>query len=247
MTTDLENTIEYYKDLLLYQYINLPKARAVTGLLCSQALVDLLPVEMDEAFDIETATGPQLDILGEYIGFSRNINTQITRDYFTFDDNVIPSSDLFGFTDYTDPTLNANAAMYAYVNYTSSVSTLSDSEYRLLLKLKALLNISSNTLYEMNNILYDFFGTDLILCDQLDMSLSYFVNPNISRIISIANEQNLLPKPMGVLISGVFESSDPTKVWGWSDYIIDSGFTTSFSDYVTGESDATFLSYLDRI
>ena len=35
MATTLETTIEYYKDLMLYQYINLPKARATIGLLVS--------------------------------------------------------------------------------------------------------------------------------------------------------------------------------------------------------------------
>lgn len=248
MATDLENTIEYYKDLLLYQYINQLQARGVIGLLISQTLVDLLPISLEAAFDIETALGTQLDIIGEYIGFSRTINTQLARDYLTFDDLAIsPSPDLFGLTDYLDPLINANTAFYAYVNYTSSVSTLNDSEYRLLLKLKALLNISTNTLYDMNAILFEFFGTDLIVCDQLDMSLSYFVKPEISRIIGIAKEQNLLPKPMGVLICGVFESVDSTKLWGFSDYVIDNGFTTGFSDYVSGESDAVFLSYLDRI
>lgn len=245
MATELENTVEYYKDLLLYQYINKPKARAVIGLLCEQALVDLLPIAINDSFDINTAVGKQLEILGEYIGISRSINTIVGRDYFTFDDNVNPAAEVFGFTDYTDPALNATVETYAYINY--NTSSLTDVEYRIFLQLKALLNTSTNNLSDINKFLFDFFGTNLILCDQADMTISYFVNPEISRIIAIASEQNLLPKPMGVLICGVFESSDPLSIWGFSDYTVDNGLSIGFSDYETGSSNGTFLSYLDRI
>lgn len=245
MATDLETSIEYYKDLLLYQYINQPKARGVIGLLVSQALVDLLPISLEGAFDIETAVGSQLDILGEYIGFNRVINTAINREYMTFNDDVMPTTDLFGFTDYLDPLTNANVEMLAYVNYNSA--SLTDSEYRILLQLKALLNVSPNTLYDMNAFIYDFFGTNLILCDQTDMTISYFVKAEQSRIIAIAYEQNLLPKPMGVLISGVFAVDDTNKIWGFSDYQYDNNMTVAFSDYETGAVDSHFLSYLDRV
>jgi hypothetical protein len=245
--TDVETTIEYYKDLLLYQYINAPNARAVTGLLCSQAIADLIPIALNDAFDIDTALGLQLDILGEYIGFNRVINTTLPRDYFTFEDYIAPLGTLFGFTDYTDLLLNAEVTFYAYIDNGTTTAALNDAEYRILLKLKLLTNVSNNSLYDVNSILYSFFGTDIIIFDQLDMTIVYFIKSDIARIIGIAYDQNLLPKPMGVLIVGVFIVPDPAKLWGFTSYTATSGYTVSFSDYVTGFADATILSYTDGI
>jgi hypothetical protein len=244
--TDVDTTIEYYKDLLLYQYINAPNARAVTGLLCSQAIADLVPISVRDAFDIETATGPQLDIIGEYVGVSRLINVTIARDYFTFEDSQNAATTLYGFTDYSDITLNANVTVYEYVDNSKTSSALIDAEYRILLKLKVLLNISNNSLYDINIIFYDFFGTDITILDQLDMSMSYFVKSTISRIIGIAKDQNLLPKPMGVL-SNVFVVDSISTLWALSNYGSSDNFTLGFSDYVSGFLDAKILGYNDRI
>jgi hypothetical protein len=245
MATDVETTIEYYKDLLLYQYINAPNARSTIGLLCSQAIVDLLPIEMNKAFSIDTAVGPQLDILGEYIGFGRTITTAIARDYFTLDDYISPVTTPYGLTSYIDATLNINISMTEYISTAFSLTTLEDSEFRILLKLKILLNMCQNCLYEVNAFLHEIFGDYLVVFDQLDMSISYFVTPIISRIVGIAYDQNLLPKPMGVLISGLFVVDAIEDIWGFTDYIGTSWSTIGFSSY-SAWSAATMLDYSDR-
>ena len=245
MATTLETTIEYYKDLLLYQYINLPKARAVIGLLVSQALVDLLPVEMSAAFDLETAVGPQLDIIGEYIGFDRNVKINVARDYFNLDNYVSYTSDPFGMTDYTQPDLNSNCSFYNYINSYSQAS-LNDSEYRVLLKLKAAMNISNFSLYEIVEIMNDAFGIDVVVLDGCNMKMSYFVADSISRIATIARDEGLLPKPMGVGIAYLYSLIDPKKLWGFASYLRDTGATVGFSSY-SAWADAELLGYLDRI
>lgn len=245
MATTLETTIEYYKDLLLYQYINLPKARAVIGLLVSQALVDLLPIEVSAAFDLDTATGPQLDILGEYIGFDRYVIGAVTRDWFTADDYVTPITDGFGFTDYTAPTQNANASTYSYFNYNNQTA-LDDSEYRLLLKLKAQLNISAFSLSEIVDMIYAAFGDQLVVGDGCNMRIYYFVADAISRITMIAYNEGLLPKPMGVDIGGIFTLTDPNNLWGYSSYLADSGATIGFSSY-SAWAGGEILDYTDDL
>ena len=245
MTTTLETTIEYYKDLLLYQYINLPKARAVIGLLVSQALVDLLPVEMSAAFDLETATGAQLDVIGEYIGFDRNVRTTIVRDYFNFDNYVSYTANPFGMTDYTQPDLNANCSMYNYINSYSQAS-LVDAEYRILLKLKAAMNISNFSLYEIIEIINDAFGVDVVVLDGRNMKMAYFVADSISRIATIARDEGLLPKPMGVGIVYLYSLIEPAHLWGLSSYLVDTGATVGFSSYA-GWAAGELLDYTDRI
>ena len=245
MTTTLESTTEYYKDLLLYQYINLPKARAVIGLLVNQALVDLLPMSVVDAFDIETAVGPQLDVLGEYIGFDRYVVGAVARSYFTADDYVTPITNGFGFTDYTKPNQNANATFYSYVNY-NKTTALDDDEYRLLLKLKIIMNASNFSLYDIVELLNDTFGGQIVVADGSNMFLFYFVAAAIERIATIAYDEGLLPKPMGVGIGGMFSLTDPSKLWGYSSYIAESGATIGWSTY-SAWADAEMLDYTDDL
>lgn len=60
----------YYSNLLILQYHNKPKAKATI-----EATVGLLPDELIQeviaGFNIETAVGKQLDILGIYVGVDR--------------------------------------------------------------------------------------------------------------------------------------------------------------------------------
>lgn len=62
---------EYYSNLLILQYHNKPKAKATI-----EATTSLLPdgiiQDVINGFDINTAVGAQLDILGEYIGLDRS-------------------------------------------------------------------------------------------------------------------------------------------------------------------------------
>lgn len=232
MTTDLETTIEYYKDLLLYQYINLPKARAHVGLLCSQALIDLLPIDFNNAFDLDTAVGDQLDILGEYIGFDRIVSIAPSRTYFTFNDIVSPTAgSTIGFTSHNSATLNRNYYFYSYIQSGGIATALIDDEYRLLLKIKLVNNISQNSLYEITALLYEYFSTDIILIDQLDMSMSYFVKSNIENIITIAYNEGLIPKPMGVNISGIFIADDISLLWDLSSSLNGHNSTKGFSNH----------------
>lgn len=245
---DLDDAIEHYKNLLIYQYINQPKARATIDILARQALVDLLPIQVVNAFDLDTAIGDQLDILGEYIGLDRFVGSTIPRDYFTLDDYVSPlTSDAFGFTSYLTPTQNSEASMFLYVFYNSANDRLEDAEYRILLKLKVALNNSQNSIYEINKILTDFFGVSIFCADEFNMSISYFVTNEIARIITIARNENLLPKPMGVRIIGVNVVNDIGNIWGFTSYTNDTGEEVGFSSYLTGWADSQLLNYQDRI
>lgn len=244
--TILETTIAYYADLLIYQYISKPKAYATISALANAALCDLLPQDVTLSFDLDTATGPQLDILGQYIGFSRIIPINVPRNYFQFNDYTAPYT-ATGFTDYTNNTTNATSVFYLYIFNNQTLYTLSDSEYRPLLKLKVLLNKNDSTLYQIANDLFTTFGYDIIAFDQADMTMSYLVSPTMSVTAQIAVTQGLLPKPMGVGISGIFVISNPANLFAFQDYTHDNGSTTGFSDYTTGFNGDYWLNYKDRI
>jgi hypothetical protein len=243
---DTTEIIEYYKDLLLYQYVNLPKARATIGALVAASISDLIILDVNDGFNIETAVGAQLDMLGEFIGFSRRVYSELIRDWFEMVDSTAPVTTT-GFTDYTDSTINPDSVFYRDLYAKGSVSDLTDEEYRYMLKLCVILNNNDNTLSSIQYLLFNFFGSDLLIYDSKDMTISYLANPDISRYTLLAITQELLPKPIGVTLSGVFELTDPAKSWGLNDYIYDNGNTASFSDYLTGFNGYYWLDYTNKL
>lgn len=70
MTT--QELIDYYADLLILQYVGKPKAYATVQTMVSGVIMDQLPVTVENGFNIDTAIGKQLDILGKYAGVTRN-------------------------------------------------------------------------------------------------------------------------------------------------------------------------------
>jgi hypothetical protein len=70
MTTN--EIVDYYVNLLILQYRGKPKARATIDALVRMAVVDQLPVALQNAFNLDTAEGVQLDTLGKIVGASRS-------------------------------------------------------------------------------------------------------------------------------------------------------------------------------
>lgn len=69
-----EELKKYYSDLLILQYLNLPRATAMIQTVVEPVIMNQLPVTIQNAFAIGTAVGDQLDIIGKYVGVSRSGN-----------------------------------------------------------------------------------------------------------------------------------------------------------------------------
>lgn len=70
MTDDELKT--YYANLLIIQYIGKSKARDTIKAQVEPIIMNQLPVTVQNSFNLETAAGVQLDVLGKYAGVSRN-------------------------------------------------------------------------------------------------------------------------------------------------------------------------------
>ena len=68
---------DYYADLLILQYRTQPKARATISALTGEVISNGLLLDVINGFNLLTAVGKQLDILGKYIGLSRNVKDKI--------------------------------------------------------------------------------------------------------------------------------------------------------------------------
>lgn len=79
MALSTEELAAYYASLLIIQYADKPKAVATIEGTALPYLMDQLPLQIQNAYNIDPALGPlaegkQLDVIGEYIGVSRTIN-----------------------------------------------------------------------------------------------------------------------------------------------------------------------------
>lgn len=157
--TDLE---DYYKNLLIIQYHNLPRATATVGVWTDCMTGDALLTQLWDAFDVDTAIGEQLDIIGKFVGIGR--------------------------------------------------FNLNDELYRTIIKFKILKNNIGVSMKEIDDAVYAYFGTSIIVNNNKNMSITYIVNNNLSDLIPILISEDLLPAPLGVGVN-VITSVDPTKAY----------------------------------
>lgn len=189
--SDVEN---YYADLLIIQYRNKPKARATIKLGVNLYLADELLFDLNNILDIDTAVGPQLDLIGKILGVNRQINgLTIDKDFFTFE-----KADAYGFSD-----INELSQGY-WKNYNNSIGSsyaLSDNEYRILLKFKALYNVRYGSMGGMDLLYWRAFGNDITYINNKDLSITYQINSNISVAVRAAVFLGYIEPPLGISYS----------------------------------------------
>lgn len=112
-----------------------------------------------------------------------------------------------GLTDYIGIGVNANGIFYDYAFAENQNSSLTDAEYRTVIKLKIILNANDGTLKTIMDYLQTFFAGQITLIDGTNMHLTYTV------LSTVALSQQLLelylPRPMGVGITVTIISPIP--------------------------------------
>jgi hypothetical protein len=190
----LQNIINYYTDLLIIQYKTKPKAIAQISLFIEQLFSHLLYFQVERAFDIDTAIGKQLDILAKYVGCNRTIsNYIIERNYFELNPPEIINPIYNGFG-------KLGLLFYGLgseLNETS-IYTMNDFELRTMIRFLIIKNNTTATFYSILNNLYNFFGSDILLTDNMDMTWTITINQNYSNLIQICLSQDYFPRPQGV-------------------------------------------------
>lgn len=64
---------EYYSGLLIAQYKEKPKAKATIEALAGPIVMNQMPLAVQDAFQVDSAIGVQLDVIGKYVGASRTV------------------------------------------------------------------------------------------------------------------------------------------------------------------------------
>lgn len=198
--TDID-LIKYYTDLIILQYTGQPKAQATVQAIAQTLTIYEIIRAVENAYDVDTALGPQLDILGKYVGVSRTvIGTVFTRTYFgyTLYGTSPPYAGISGYSVYgvTPP----DVQFRTYQESNQSIYTLTDNELRTVLKIKIVLNYFQSSLKDADDNLPNYFNGRAIITDLMDMRVSYIFEDSVKRLVSIAISEGLLIRPTGVSI-----------------------------------------------
>lgn len=197
--------LDYYKNLLIIQYHEKDKAKATIEALVSAVLANGIVLDVDTGFNIDTAVGVQLDIIGKYVGVDRFYNVTDPVDYFAvtpYAESSPETHQKYGFTDYTHfNTISGNGT----INYNSVITVgnqLNDADYRTLLKLKIARNYSNHSHKSIDDILWLYFGETVYAESPNDMTMTINVTPDANiNIVRAAIQKNILPHPMGVSVT----------------------------------------------
>ncbi len=198
--TETEKYAQYLSNLLIIQYHNKPKAKATIELLAKTLPVDLIFAVRD-GFNLDTAVGKQLDILGKYVGTDRF--------YLAEDGEII---------------------------------TLTDEEFRFLLKMKCVANTTDCSHKSIDESLYSFFGTNVRATSAGNMEMVFFLRDGTDRVIQAAIQKNCFPKPMGVGVKFVIVR--PQKTFGFVTHDdLYHEYTTGFRTYDEPDKEGGMLTY----
>lgn len=204
----MQELIRYFVNLLILQYKNKPKAKATIEALTRNAFSDttgnIFPIEVQNAYNLDTATGKQLDILGKYIGYDRVIPIAIdnTFKYATYDLSSNPNS---GYGDYWEEKISFPYAEYRYTSF--EYYSLEDNIYKGILKMNSYLKGKPLSLAGIDEAL-DYAFDGLIYVIEKDKELEYHIAQEVADVLDTQDKIDILfkkyfPRPMGCTMSVV--------------------------------------------
>lgn len=188
----------YYSNLLIIQYNGKPKAQATIKTLADLTFANAVLTQMQEAFDWRTAVGVQLDIIGIWVGVSRQISKQLFDDHPWFSLIEVSGATSIlqgGFAEVSNfDTVEGGFLSPEYVN--SYFVDLTDDNYRILVGLKIIKNSISHYCKDIDDAIYNFdSGKIYTSWDLANQTLTYHYPGEYAQIMEVALYKGVLPCP----------------------------------------------------
>jgi len=222
-----------YTGLITSEHSGRPKFSAMVAAV-AQCFVDQQNVVngLSVAFDLDTAIGAQLDIVGLWIGITRNVKTPLGV-YFSFDTAGL-GFDQGNWQGPFDPS--------------AGLTSMDDPTYRTLLRAKIAANSWDGTIPAAAAAYANLFGgsgSNIFIQDNQDMTMTVGISGTIpsALLVALVSGGYLPLRPEGVLANYVFSSVNNTPLFGFdvqNQYI--SGFDVG-SWGVAGIINQNFLDY----
>lgn len=205
-TATLNDLLNYYSNLLIVQYNGKPKAKATIELIANLILANLVIFQLRDGFDWKTAVGKQLDIIGKWVGVSRNYNGNLywgnTFLSYPASSQLVPSdltdSLQHGYSDY-DTFETDTGGVLTYENLSYVEQYLSDDQYRIVIGLKIIKNSINHTCKNIDDAIWNYFNGE-VYTTWTPHKVTYHYPADLATVIEVCNYKNVLPAPTGVAI-----------------------------------------------
>ena len=204
-------TLEDYLNLITSEYRQKPNFIAtVSAGVSVQLRVQELLAAMIPLFDVDVAVGQQLDVIGLWVGVSRNVSVPIPGVYFSWD---------------ADYTLGWDFGSWQPASAPADITSLPDDAYRTLIKAKIAANHWDGTT-DGAYAIWDaiFKNITILIQDHQDMSYDLALVGGIvdSLTLALLTGGYIPLKPEGVRINTYFVPVDTSPLFGWdleSDFV----------------------------
>jgi hypothetical protein len=200
LTSDV---LSYYSELLIVQYVSLPNAIGTIQAYVGALVQNQITTQVQEAFELATASGAQLTILGTYRGIPRQLFGLPSGNYWSLVPYNDPSPDSY----YGWATYAGSAPNWLWLQYDDvTTAVLTDPQMRRMIQFKALLDSSPLTLGALDAILYTTFGIYVNLVDNGNMTMTYqhqSIDPDPDDLWGAVVLAQILPNSCGVLANVV--------------------------------------------
>ena len=97
-----------------------------------------------------------------------------------------------------------------------NMGLLDDDNYRLLIKFKIAYNVMRASNKDMDDALFSLFGTQILLNNNQDLSITYIVNEDIEDAIKAALILGYLTSPAGIEFAHIIQVPDTLKIFGFN-------------------------------
>lgn len=123
--------------------------------------------------------------------------------------------------------------------------TLSDDDFRIVIKLAILENNAGSSLSDIQDLIALFFPGILFIFDYLNMRISYFMNSSggSTQLAQFFVKQGSLPRPMGVTLSALIYFPTTDNFFGFRTYQAAGVNNTPFNTYDDYSFASPWLSY----
>ena len=144
-------------------------------------------------FNLNTAVGQQLDIIGQWVGITRVIAGVLSPGFFGFADDV----SALGFGELTDASIGGR--FIELTDAASGSTILGDPEYRLLLKAKIAENNWSGDIAELEAAVADLIPIPVATIDPGALVVAFLPSGNIDpTVAALITGYDILPRAAGV-------------------------------------------------
>jgi hypothetical protein len=197
--TQLEND---YLNLLILQYKGKPKIEAFLRTLIKAFLGDGSFKTIWNNFDVETAKGWFLDMIGRYVGVDRAYQMQVFRNkiYFAFGSigKLYPK---FAGGYYSIKDAKGGGEMGKATDFFTTSNLLLDDFYRFIIKMKIIGNTTRMSLTSLDANLKKFFGGDIYVDTTNNLDITYNVKAELITKFRIALSKGAIPLPIGLTLT----------------------------------------------